>query len=193
MRKHKQHQRTGEGVNLSLIVTPFLDMSFQILAFFIMTYHPSQFEGSIDGNLLPPAKFAEKGPKSDAPSDDLPAIDETPEAQEALLVTVKTSAEAGKKTFDGEPRLITLKRKEATNPDRVSEGDTWEKAKEKLKESLVMFLKEAGGNKEVKANVKLEGDSDLKHQYMMEAYDVCRQAGYTRVSFVAPVPDRKKE
>ena len=48
------------GVQLSLIVTPMLDMSFQILAFFIMTYHPSALEGHIPGSLVPPESVAKK-------------------------------------------------------------------------------------------------------------------------------------
>ena len=55
MSQHKRHNDPGvAGVNLGLIITPMLDMSFQILAFFIMTYHPSALEGNIDGKLLPP-------------------------------------------------------------------------------------------------------------------------------------------
>jgi biopolymer transport protein ExbD len=192
--RNRKHPVDSGGVNLSLIVTPFLDMSFQILAFFIMTYHPSHFEGHIDGNLLPPANYAMKGPKSDpTKSDDLPAIDDTPELQDVLMVSVKTTTDPNKRTTDGEPRMVLLKRPEAPDFTRVSEGDTWDNAKKKLKESLEGFLKESGGDKTVKANIKLDGDSSLKHQYMMEAYDVCKQAGYNKISFVAPVPERKKE
>src|SRR5947199_10561747 len=39
------------GVQLGLIITPMLDMSFQILAFFIMTYHPSALEEHLAGSL----------------------------------------------------------------------------------------------------------------------------------------------
>ena len=49
------HAETGEeGVNLGIIITPMLDMAFQVLAFFIMTYHPSALEGHFDINMLPP-------------------------------------------------------------------------------------------------------------------------------------------
>ena len=39
------------GPNLNPIITPMLDMAFQLMAFFIMTYHPSALEGHIDGKL----------------------------------------------------------------------------------------------------------------------------------------------
>ena len=61
----RTHNKGGgaQGINLSLIITPMLDMSFQLLAFFIMTYHPSALEGHIPGSLVPPEDFAKKGLK----------------------------------------------------------------------------------------------------------------------------------
>src|SRR5260370_35183942 len=56
MRSHKDHG--PGGVNLGLIITPMLDMSFQILSFFIMTYNPSALEGHIPGSLAPPLDVA---------------------------------------------------------------------------------------------------------------------------------------
>ncbi len=44
----------NKEVNLGIIITPMLDMAFQLLAFFVMTYHPSALEGHIMGELLPP-------------------------------------------------------------------------------------------------------------------------------------------
>src|SRR5438876_4043958 len=116
MNKRHKHKAEAGGVNLSLIVTPFLDMSFQILAFFIMTYHPSQFEGHIDGNLLPSLNVAIKGPKNDpTKSEDLPSIDEDPPLQDVLMVTIKTTNDEEKITTDGKPRMVTWKRKEFPN------------------------------------------------------------------------------
>src|SRR4051794_9418616 len=46
----------GLGVNLSLIITPMLDMAFQLMAFFIMTFQPLSEERNIVGRLLPPQK-----------------------------------------------------------------------------------------------------------------------------------------
>ena len=45
---HKKKESGEMGVNLGIIITPFLDMSFQLLAFFVMIYHPSALEGHID-------------------------------------------------------------------------------------------------------------------------------------------------
>ncbi|MBI3407166.1 MAG: biopolymer transporter ExbD [Planctomycetes bacterium] len=49
------------------------------------------------------------------------------------------------------------------------------------------ILKEPG---QTATNIKIEGDGDLKHQFLMQAYDACKQAGYHNVSFVAPARER---
>ena len=48
------HKKPEAGSEVTLPITPMLDMSFQILSFFIMTYHPSALEGHIPGSLAPP-------------------------------------------------------------------------------------------------------------------------------------------
>src|SRR3954453_11888023 len=93
-RKHKGGGSGGGGINLSLIITPMLDMSFQLLAFFIMTYHPSALEGHIPGSLVPPENFAKKGPKDNTPAltDPLPSVSEDdllPELNDAITVYIK--------------------------------------------------------------------------------------------------------
>ena len=70
MRQHRGATDMG-GVALGLIITPMLDMSFQILSFFIMTYHPSALEGHINGNLVPPTKAKIKGTESNKVEDNL--------------------------------------------------------------------------------------------------------------------------
>jgi biopolymer transport protein ExbD len=54
MAHRRAHDEDEGGVNLGLVITPMLDMSFQLLAFFVMIYHPSALEAHIDGRLLPP-------------------------------------------------------------------------------------------------------------------------------------------
>jgi biopolymer transport protein ExbD len=187
----KQVRQSGSGVNLGLIITPFLDMAFQILAFFIMTYHPSHLEGHVDGSLMP--KGAGQGGVIDPLAPVEPPIAEVENLlNDVLQVSVKTSTNETQRTFDGQPRLIVLKRPQAAGSDRIAEGDTWDSAKKKLKDALAAFLQEKGRDKNAKASVKIDADSDLKHQYVMDVYDVCKQAGISEVSFVSPVFERKK-
>ena len=178
----------GGGVQLGLIITPMLDMSFQLMAFFIMTYHPSALEGHIDGNLLPPTLVANKS-KNQVPSQDLPAVDEEPQLQDVLLVVVKAVAKGQTEgqRVDGEPSRIMLKRPENPEAATISDSDT--PVTEGLKRLTAELKRETGP----KANIKIEGDGDLKHQYLMQVYDACKQAGYQNISFVAPARDRPAE
>src|SRR5438477_11186925 len=92
-RKKGHHVEGATGVQLSLIITPMLDMSFQILAFFIMTYHPSALEGHIPGSLVPPENFAKKSQDANInPNENLlsvPPEELLPELQDAITVHVK--------------------------------------------------------------------------------------------------------
>src|SRR5438552_2053700 len=78
-----------QGVQLGLIITPMLDMSFQLLAFFIMTYHPSALEAHIPGNLAAPETPAVLDPKNPFPDVRLPA---DPAEFEGVAATVKIKA-----------------------------------------------------------------------------------------------------
>ena len=182
------------GVQMGLIITPMLDMSFQILSFFVMTYHPSALEGHIDGNLLPPSKVAVSGLKV-AKLEEFPAVAEEPELEDALLVILKTvgkapekKAEKGDVFADGEPRQVLIKRPAELAPVPVGDDEALFKENLKsLKKELQRIVKEPG---QAATNIKIEADGDLKHQYLMQTYDICKQAGYQNVSFVAPARER---
>src|SRR5207247_10339768 len=47
----RRELKADRGPEVDLPIVPFLDMSFQILFFFIMNYHPSALEGQMDLNL----------------------------------------------------------------------------------------------------------------------------------------------
>src|SRR4051794_25367790 len=101
----KKHEEPA-GVNLSLIITPMLDMAFQLMAFFIMTYHPSSLEGHIDGTLLPPAEIKEVGNAGGNPKDEKPSVENEPNIKEDYMLIVK-AVETGKD--EGKPSRIFLK------------------------------------------------------------------------------------
>ncbi len=190
MRHRHAHSSDSGGVNMGLIVTPMLDMSFQLLAFFIMTYHPSALEGHIDGNLLPPTLIASTGPKKDqdAPPD-LPSVDVEPDLQDVLLVQVKAVAKGQIESnrSDGEPSRIMLKRPESAAVTVADTDSTLDEGLKKLTGELKKVLSEPGA---VKTNIKIESDGDLKHQYLMQVYDACKLAGYQNISFVAPAREK---
>ena len=49
--RHKTKPDEPTEVDLPRIITPMLDMSFQLLAFFIIMFHPSALEGQMALNL----------------------------------------------------------------------------------------------------------------------------------------------
>lgn len=79
------------GVNLGIIVVPMLDMSFQLLSFFIMVYSPNTGEEFITSDLVrekraaADAVTAVKGPKKD-PVISLPTTDKAPKLEENIVV-----------------------------------------------------------------------------------------------------------
>ncbi len=222
-RLHSQDEQGG--VNLGLIITPMLDMAFQLMAFFIMTYHPSALEGHFDIKMLPPKDLAVKAKdKSDPKKDDTPLADEEPQLQDVLIVSIKAvkpGQTEGMRT-EGDPNFIKLYYPPpATEPTTFSiedktdlnereqraldafeatlEKQTPERKRELMREKKVMIFFEAGLEKlapELKkflenpansnANIKLEPDADLKHKYLMTAYDACKQAGFQNIQFIAP-------
>jgi biopolymer transport protein ExbD len=57
-------------------VTPMLDMAFQLLTFFILTYKPMPTEGQFVMNVMPAAPATDinaKPPEQNVPNDDMPA------------------------------------------------------------------------------------------------------------------------
>ncbi len=188
---HKcKHPEGSAGVQLSLIITPMLDMSFQILAFFIMTYHPSALEGHIPGSLVPPENFA----KNDKTNTPLPAeaplsIPEDvldPALQEAIAVKIKAVAkglEKGSRT-EGMPEQIFIRTGLETDARLIADVDVpWDKALDKLSAELKGMLKKGATNK---AHLKIAADGELRQQYVMGVYDTAKKAGFVNIHFVPP-------
>ena len=63
-------------MDIEIPVTPMLDMAFQLLTFFILTYRPAPSEGQFSMNLLPAQAatvIGKESPKDQATSDSLAA------------------------------------------------------------------------------------------------------------------------
>jgi len=60
MSRRKKKKQAGEEVKLNMAA--MLDMAFQLLTFFILTFRPSPIEGQIDLNLPPPIAVAQSRP-----------------------------------------------------------------------------------------------------------------------------------
>src|SRR6516162_6006961 len=130
---NRRHQPHGvSGVNLVLIITPMLDMSFQILAFFIMTYHPSALEAHIAGSLTPPENTATKSKDPAVPADPALSVPEDqlmPELDAAITVQVKAVVEGQENAMKrriGEPGQIFIRGTIDTVPELLERSDVVE-------------------------------------------------------------------
>ncbi|HTU18116.1 MAG TPA: biopolymer transporter ExbD [Gemmataceae bacterium] len=166
MTTRRKHE---EGPEPTLPVTPMLDMAFQLLAFFVMTYHPSDLEGQMELSLpsesITQAKNQEQV-KSDAAAEKNPL-----ELPADVTVIVRTQHD---NVNNGLISDLSLQDTAGVHPV----GNSLDNLRDELKKRS-----ETVENKE---NIKLQADAKLKWQEVLNVMDACHQAGFKNVSFVKP-------
>jgi biopolymer transport protein ExbD len=163
-------RKTDAGPEPTLPITPMLDMAFQLLAFFVMTYHPSDLEGQMDLSLPSEAiTRAEKKEDIDPNAKPDPKPLELPANLTVLVRTQQDGVNNG--------RISALTLQDEAGPQPV---DNLDKLKDELKKR-----RETVENKE---NIKIQADGKLKWESVIQVMDVCQQAGFKNISFVPP-PD----
>ncbi len=184
--EHVRRAPAKAGINLGLIITPMLDMSFQILAFFIMTYNPSALEGHIPASFVPPSA---PGPGNDLEIELLEEAALIP--ANVIQVKIKSTArgqEVGNR-LEGYPSQIHIKQPADADHVLLTDVDaSFDAALRKLETRLkVLFTQEAGA----KTDLKIDADGELRQQYVMQVYDTCKKAGFDKVHLVAPILNAK--
>jgi biopolymer transport protein ExbD len=171
-------RRPGEpGPEPNLPVTPMLDMAFQLLAFFILTYHPSDLEGQMQ--LALPANDAKAAHKQEQVAPDSASDrEQTPELPSDLTVAVKTQNDG---VNNGTISALTVE--DRSGPTTIRPAGT-----EAVTEALTRYLNKAKDAVNPKAPVRLVADSRLKWENVVAVMDACRKAGFENISF-APPPD----
>jgi biopolymer transport protein ExbD len=195
----------GGGVNLGIIVTPMLDMAFQLLGFFVMTYHPSSLEGSYKiEQVLPPEVRQGTFGAAEAKEPELP-----PKMEKTVLVVIKAPpADKLKNRKEGMIWRIHVHGTELgadenagliadtdswvlgakDDKDRVKEMEAWnDKCLELLAGELAKLRKKGL----LSPDIKLAPDPQLKHAYLMGIMSACRLRGFSSISFVDPIAVRK--
>ncbi len=161
-----------EGVNMP--ITPMLDMTFQLLFFFIVNYRPPTNEAEINYNLpVPDATFSDSKIEDPTPSGDEGDLKTNAE----LTVLVRTQHDGQK---DGDINEVRVR-------DNSGNETTVATPNGKLDE-LISFLKKRRddpllGNKD---DIFIQGDSRLKWSGMVSVMDACRKAGFPNVGFKEP-------
>jgi biopolymer transport protein ExbD len=159
----------GSEIEINKIITPMLDFAFQILLFFIFTYHPSQLkEGQMDLSLPDAAQaqaLQDANPHNAIPGEDL-------ELPSEITVLVRTQQD--------EKGVGTIS--QISVQDKVGREDVQTTA------DLLKHLKKIRDGLTNPNDIKIQADSRLKYSYVMEVMDVCTRAGFRNVAF-GPPPD----
>ncbi len=171
------HRRLFGGVEseVSLPITPMLDMAFQLLAFFVFTFNPSALEeGAIDLNL--PATGMEKA----AAPDQVKAPDSDTELPKDVDVTVRVTTPLNS-PGDINQIMVEYQRPAAKV---VIPGDT----PSEMVENLRKHLSEKHGTLQNQDDIKIEADAKLKNGPLLRVVDACtlKGAGFKKVSFAPP-------
>lgn len=143
-------------VDPDLPITPMLDMTFQLLAFFITTFNPTPSEGHLDLALpkMEGGQTATTPPTVLVDEDDefTVQVDATPEGGIAGIKVLEKGAAEGKPLGNDTAKLFT-------------------------------FLKDRVASKGGKAGkLKLEMGDTLNYQFVIKLIDESSRAGYRQVS-----------
>ncbi len=137
-------------------LTSMLDMAFQLLAFFIMTYNPMPIEGQFAMNLLPsnPQTEAEAPSESDQPNPDVPA--------ELRTLTTSLYADPG-----GELGVVSV-------------GDVQLQGIAQLEAKLKQILSDESLPFD---QALIQADPELKYSELIRVVDVFMGLDMTKISF----------
>jgi biopolymer transport protein ExbD len=160
---HYRRKRSGDHVAPDLPITPMLDMSFQLLAFFIFTFRPAPTEGQILLAL----------PKQEGGAEAIP--DTLQDQPVKLTVTVAATA-------DGKIGDMTLREEGSAGP-AVKLGSDDQAYFAELKRRFEAMKPRPG-------KLTIEIDERLLHEYVVKLLDEGVRAGFTDI---APVPSDVKK
>ena len=173
----RRHAGSGKGTEITLPITPMLDMSFQLLFFFITSFKlPTGMEGSLELNLPSEATKA---------ADKLENVDPHKTSEEALVdlpaeITINVQTQAQGTDADG-ISAITIEETSGKTDVPTPYG----KHLEELTSKLMDIAQKKGASK---TTIKIQGDSNLRWRGVVKVMDACRNAGLTAISFAQP-PD----
>lgn len=173
-----------------LPITPMLDMTFQLLTFFIFTYNPSALEGQM-ALMLPTEQEARAENQQMIDPSAKVNKEELPEPKIELIIQVKPHALGGETP-------ITVEAKSVKTPIadldalKVYLKEVWDREIAAIDAELkaVPADKREDERKEkvAKLGIKVQPTSAVKWGNVVEVMDICRAVGFTSVSFAKP-PD----
>lgn len=153
--------RPEPPADITLPITPMLDMSFQLLSFFILVFRPLPLEGQMAMHLPTVGDKAEQTKQDDEEIIDeyRLRVDDTDKGEVALL------------SLRGPTRNIPI----PSNKELLTE--------------LKSLPKPAGRGAEG-VTITIESAASLSYARLIEIMDVCKKAGYKSIG-VTPIPKDK--
>jgi biopolymer transport protein ExbD len=184
MRHHHGHPHE-DHTKPTLPITAFLDFSFQLLAFFIITFKPSTTEGQLA--LMLPKGGADNQTVAAAPPDTL-----TAEPEELYVVRVQADRSGNPEWME----LVVPKVADAIRFEDPKAGDDKPadpRPKEtRLLDALKTRLDEKKTAKEPPPKLEYQFAEKLNYQYVIKLLDDAKQAGFEKISPTLLLVDKPK-
>jgi biopolymer transport protein ExbD len=171
-KRRKRHSASNAYSEPDLPITPMLDMSFQLLFFFIMNFHPMPTEGQVE--IFLPAEG--EGATVTPPGEEI----------ETYTLRLLTSDERAA----GRQDIIAIEFNDGT-PPAIRLGGAGTDPIAALEEKLMKMSKPADEKKIPK--IKLECPEDLKYWKMLQVMEVCIKHGFKNVGPTLLKPDSIKK
>jgi biopolymer transport protein ExbD len=162
----KREFKQGSPVDVTLPITPMLDMSFQLLFYFVMTFQSANaMEGHID--MMLPRGGTPQAKKPDQ-------VDLTKDSDVDLAQQGEITVEVTSRRGEINGLTIREKTKSTTVP-----------ALKVLRPMLQKVRTEQGGTG---TRISILADSRLKYARLIDVMDACLAVGFKTIEF-APPPD----
>jgi biopolymer transport protein ExbD len=167
----RRGRKADDPTEIVLPIPSFLDMAFQILAFFVMFYRPSALEGQMD--LALPAS-GEARAQEESQVDPTKPPDTEVDLKSEVTVGIMTRHSGDRSS--GDIDSLTVEGMDASTKTLRNVAE------------LRSYLANLQKNLKNKDDIKIRADAALKYAYVVEVIDVCNKAGFKHVGF-APPPD----
>ncbi len=146
-------------IEITLPITPMLDMSFQLLSFFLLTFKPMPTEGQMSINL-PKIDVASQATISDiAPPED--------KKDEYTVVLYASQGDIGLISFKGP----------LSAPSELSGENKMAALLQRLKD-----IPKPSGKGAESISITIEASPDLSYSRLIEVMDLCKRSGYDSVN-----------
>jgi biopolymer transport protein ExbD len=175
-----KHRKPTESEKPQVPITPMLDLTFQLLFFFISLFDPNTGHHKVEGqmDLMLPASAAKQKQAKDANDVDPLQLskkndDEIDlEIQTDLTVVVNTQDQGDDK---GKIAALFIENRGPRTPIDYDKDLT----------VLTKYLTDERAKSD-SATIRVQGDSKVHWSEMIRVMDACRKAGFKDVGFVQP-------